>query len=259
MNNEEMRPGGESLETDVKTEENNVSTPSDEAKTPSDEEKTPFDEGKEPYDEAKTPSDDVTAPSEAVDGEGTPARGFLRRNLYKILFVFGILVVASLVFVLLLPKEHTHTPGNEKREDVVLATCTEDGSYTRILYCTDCGEEVSRTKIRELALDHIGGVVTCTEGAVCTRCGDEYKSARGHINTESDCTVETECYFCSELFIGYHDLTDADCTTASTCRVCGITDGEPLGHTWVQGEIVSGERTDECSRCKEKRTVNVNE
>ncbi len=38
-----------------------------------------------------------------------------------------------------------HTPGSEVRENDVYGTCTEEGSYDRVHYCTVCGIEVSRT------------------------------------------------------------------------------------------------------------------
>ena len=37
-----------------------------------------------------------------------------------------------------------HTPGEAVQENVVAATCTEDGSYDEVVYCTVCGEELSR-------------------------------------------------------------------------------------------------------------------
>ncbi len=43
---------------------------------------------------------------------------------------------------------HTHTPGDFIIENEILATCTEDGSYDEVVYCTECGEVISReTKI----------------------------------------------------------------------------------------------------------------
>ena len=40
---------------------------------------------------------------------------------------------------------HAHTPGEAVRENEVPATTSEEGSYEDVIYCTVCGEEISRT------------------------------------------------------------------------------------------------------------------
>ena len=49
-----------------------------------------------------------------------------------------------------------HTPGAAVRENEVAATCTTAGSYDEVVYCTACGNEVSRTQktIDKLAHDY---------------------------------------------------------------------------------------------------------
>ena len=39
---------------------------------------------------------------------------------------------------------HVHTPGAPVQENVVPATCTAAGSYDEVVYCTECGAEISR-------------------------------------------------------------------------------------------------------------------
>ena len=39
---------------------------------------------------------------------------------------------------------HTHTPGEPVQENVVPASCKAEGSYDEVVYCTECGEEISR-------------------------------------------------------------------------------------------------------------------
>ena len=87
---------------------------------------------------------------------------------------------------------HTHTPGEAVRENEVAATCTTDGSYDEVVYCTECGEEISREtkKIDALQHDYTAVVTepTCTEQGyttyTCKRGDHEYKdnytSALGH-------------------------------------------------------------------------------
>ena len=63
------------------------------------------------------------------------------------------------------PGEHVHTPAEAVRENVVDATCTEDGSYDSVVYCSECGEEISRETVTVPALGHN------YDNGVCTECG----------------------------------------------------------------------------------------
>lgn len=79
--------------------------------------------------------------------------------------------------------EHTHTPGEAKRENVVEATCTTDGSYDEVVRCTEDGEVISTKHVVVPALQHkyVDKVVppTCTEKGytlhTCERGDSEYK------------------------------------------------------------------------------------
>ena len=82
---------------------------------------------------------------------------------------------------------HTHTPGEAVQENVVPASCKAEGSYDEVVYCTECGEEISReTKtIDKLAHTPAEAVkenevpATCkAEGSYdevvyCSECGEE--------------------------------------------------------------------------------------
>lgn len=50
--------------------------------------------------------------------------------------------------------EHTHVAGEPVRENEVPATCTEDGSYDEVVYCTLYGEEMSRRTVNVPAINH---------------------------------------------------------------------------------------------------------
>lgn len=60
-----------------------------------------------------------------------------------------------------------HDPDEPVKENVKEATCTEKGSYDKVVYCSRCHEELEREKKTKKALGH-----TTTSG-VCTRCGAE--------------------------------------------------------------------------------------
>ena len=43
-----------------------------------------------------------------------------------------------------------------------------------------------------------------------------------------------------------HDFAPADCTNPKTCKVCGATEGEPLGHDWKAADCTNPKT---CTRC----------
>ena len=82
---------------------------------------------------------------------------------------------------------HTHTPGEAVQENVVPASCTAEGSYDEVVYCTECGEEISRETKTIDKLAHTPGepvqenVVPASckaegsydEVVYCTKCNEE--------------------------------------------------------------------------------------
>ena len=64
-----------------------------------------------------------------------------------------------------------HTPGEAVTENEVAPTCTESGSYDTVIYCTECGGEVSRVTTVIPATGH------SHENGVCTVCGDTQGAA----------------------------------------------------------------------------------
>jgi hypothetical protein len=154
-----------------------------------------------------------------------------------------------------------HTAGDPVKENEVEATCTEGGSYDQVVYCADCGAELSREHITVEALGHEYRdevtAPTCTEKGytthTCTRCGDSYQDAEvdalGH-EYRDEVTAPT----CTEK--GY---------TTHTCTRCGDsyqdTEVDALGHDWGQWAVTTeptcdqqGEETRTCARCGEEET-----
>ena len=75
---------------------------------------------------------------------------------------------------------HNHTDGEPVIENKIDATCTTDGSYDLVVYCTECGEEISRTTVKISKLGHSYKVTSSAKSATCT--------ADGHTE-EKTCTV----------------------------------------------------------------------
>lgn len=147
--------------------------------------------------------------------------------------------------------------GHEYTSEIITAsTCTEGGEakYT----CTRCGEVHSDhlSPAGHTYQDEIVKQATCAEQGethrVCSICGDEIveKIAMAEhdyseqIITAPTCEINGEkqliCTACGDkqmisLDALGHSWVSATCTTPKTCSVCGITSGEPLGHTTDAG------------------------
>ena len=106
---------------------------------------------------------------------------------------------------------HTHVPGAAVRENEVASTITTAGSHDEVVYCSTCGEELSRktVTVAPLAHDHVytSSVTTepsCTEKGVKTytcECGDSYTRvlpALGHLDKGND----GYCDRCSKMMTG---------------------------------------------------------
>lgn len=124
-----------------------------------------------------------------------------------------------------------HTPGTEKTEKMVKATCTTEGSYDSAIYCEVCGAEVSR---EHKTIAKLGHALTHHEAisASCTGTG------------------QTEYWNCSRC---YKYFGDVDCTLEIQL---GDTILPVLDHTLVYVDYVGETCTTDgmeahyqCSRC----------
>lgn len=97
-----------------------------------------------------------------------------------------------------------HKPSDTVKENVILATCTTDGSHEDVTYCSICGYEISRVKVVDKALGHTKGEMktenvkapTCEadgshdEVYYCKKCNEEISrttvtdKALGHKSSE---------------------------------------------------------------------------
>ena len=74
----------------------------------------------------------------------------------------------------------------------------DDGDCTTAVYCLLCNEVLIEANV-----NHIGGVATCTQKAICEVCGMEYGEVTGHIpdSDDGDCTTAVYCLLCKEVLI----------------------------------------------------------
>ena len=122
-----------------------------------------------------------------------------------------------------------HTPAEAVRENEAAATCTVQGSYDEVIYCSVCHEELSR-EIK--SIDKIAHT-TETVSAVAPTC------------TEKGLTEGSYCSVCNEVIKAQEEIA-------------------ALGHDWDEGVITkeaacteAGVKTFTCTRCKETRTEAV--
>ena len=119
-------------------------------------------------------------------------------------------------------------------ENEVAPTCTTDGSYDEVVYCSDCGEQLSRTTEKVSALGH------------------NYDS--GKITTQPTCSTtgwrRYTCTICST----YNDVKlaalghDYSYDHYGICLVCGEFNSVKIIGKWICGSnyiVVKSEKTAE--------------
>ncbi len=124
-----------------------------------------------------------------------------------------------------------HVSAEPVKEKVVNATCTEDGSYDSVVYCSACGMELSRSTVTVDALGH--SMVYTDEGTVrtytCERdCGKTYVKylvTVNHLYIDGDVAADAEIY-------------EYDNDTIYTINAKTIA-GHVASHDYVKGHILS--------------------
>ena len=176
-----------------------------------------------------------------------------------------------------IPATGVHQAANPERENEVAATCLGEGSYYEVVYCSSCGEEISRTFRTEAALGHAYGAWTVDNAPTCSAPGVRHRTCQ-----RSGCEAEEEE---SIPATGEHKAsapvreneTAAGCETAGSyeevvyCSTCGEemsrTSGTTaaLGHDWGEWEVIEaascqpGLERRICRRCEktEERTIDA--
>ncbi len=146
-----------------------------------------------------------------------------------------------------------HLVGEIVTENEIPATCAKNGSYDEVVYCTICGDEISRTHKVIFSPGHNYNAVitapTCTEQGytthTCTSCGysyvDSYTNALGHTGGIATCHTKAFCERCGteygEFNASNHDgETEIRNAKSPACTVAGYT-----GDTYCLGcgEIIA--------------------
>ncbi len=155
--------------------------------------------------------------------------------------------------------EAGHTEGEVKIENEKAATCTEEGSHDEVVYCSVCGEELSRKTVVDEKLAHTEGEVkienevpaTCTtegshdEVVYCSVCGEELSRKtvvdEKLAHTEGEVVIENEkAATCTEEG-SYDEVTYCTECEEELSRKTVVT--EKLPHSYVDGK---------CEHCGEE-------
>ena len=130
-------------------------------------------------------------------------------------------------------KTDDHTPGEVVKENEVAATCTTDGSYDMAVYCTVCGNEISREP-HVVPAGHTAGEVvkeneaapTCTEAGsydavvYCTECGEEM--------SRDTVAVPAKGHTWGEWEVVTPSTEEAAGEAKRVCSVCGAEETKPI-------------------------------
>ena len=123
------------------------------------------------------------------------------------------------------------------RENEVAATCTESGSYEDVVYCSVCGEEMSRKTVEIPAAGHKpGAAATCINAQVCSVCGTVLAPMLAHTPGEP-VRVEEIPATCTEGG-SYEEVIS--CTVCETELSRKTAETLAPGHDYVNGV---------CTRC----------
>ena len=90
-----------------------------------------------------------------------------------------------------------HKPSQSVDENVVKPTCTEGGTHDTVVYCKDCGYEISRVEVADKALGHKPGTATKENNVDPT-----------HVNDGGYDTV-TRCVTCKETLTTVANVVEA--------------------------------------------------
>lgn len=179
---------------------------------------------------------------------------------------------------------HTHTPGEPVQENVVPASCSQEGSYDEVVYCTECQEEISREQKTIDKLAHTPGEpvqenVTVThdkttydEVVYCTECQAEISRTPVELPiithtltfvpevpaTEQAAGTKAHytCSGCDKLFsdaAGTVEVTAADLVIPKLGHI--HTPGEPVQENVVPASCTVDGSYDEvvyCTACQEE-------
>ena len=132
-----------------------------------------------------------------------------------------------------IPATNNHTPAAAVKENVKPATCETAETYDSVVYCSVCGQEISRTQMTgEAALGHKWGEWKHDDSTAKAESKHTHICEKDATHTESKA-----CNFTSQ--VTQNQTADQPEITTYTCKDCGYSYTEEtkpaLGHTHNYG------------------------
>ena len=168
-----------------------------------------------------------------------------------------------------------HTPAEAVKEKIVDATCTAEGSYDEVVYCSVCKAEISRTTVKTEKIAHVPGdpVTENLKEADCDTPGsyDEViycKTCGTRLQLTTKEIPETGHTF-GEWVSTDSPTCEGEGGESRTCTVCGYIESKGVsaaGHVWDSDYTIDkqpdctneGSRSIHCSKCdavKDSETI----
>ncbi|MBO4869663.1 MAG: hypothetical protein J5585_08130 [Clostridia bacterium] len=172
-----------------------------------------------------------------------------------------------------------HTPGAAVTENAVPAGCLTDGSHDEVVYCTECGGEISRVTVADAATSHkpADPVVenrsseTCTEPGTyeevvyCADCGAELSRTTKNTDPSGHIAAPKTTLFgsdptCTEPGFMYEVVFCSTCgeeleRTAIVRMPLGHTEADPVEENRIEPTCTvpgSYESAVYCTECREE-------
>lgn len=145
--------------------------------------------------------------------------------------------VISVEHNVVIPATNNHTPAAAVKENVKPATCETAETYDSVVYCSVCGQEISRTQMTgEAVLGHKWGEWKHDDSTA------KAESKHTHIcENDATHTESVACNFTSQ--VTQNQTADQPEITTYTCKDCGYSYTEEtkpaLGHTHNYGAPVA--------------------
>ena len=132
--------------------------------------------------------------------------------------------------------EKPHTPGEAVKENIKNATCTAEGSYDEVVYCTVCTAELSREPKTEEKIAHDFELVSDT-AATCTQDGEKsYKCTRCD-ETKSE-KIDATGHSWGEWVTVKEPTTTEEGLAKRTCSACGTEEEKTLDRVSEKNRII---------------------
>lgn len=181
-------------------------------------------------------------------------------KVYNIIATYGDY---SNIINLTIKDPHIHEEKEPIEENIVEATCLENGSYDEVIYCNTCGKQLSKTHfvIKKLGHNYKDVVTMPTHSQkgftthTCTRCGDTFTDSEVDIIPHTyDNGIITKAPTCEEDGIKTFTCSCGDSYTV-VLKAQGHTEGSAVKENEIAATCLengSYENVSYCTVCNKK-------